>query len=161
MTILQILKDWRLQRHARLARLAIKKKNWASKVTPKMFKYMRNAGLIILLLTGIARAETINVEKLATAIYYAEGGAKTHFPYGIKSIPTYGNKEYARKICINTIRNNIKRFAKQNKYTDFLEFLGSRYCPITIKSEYYLNKNWVSNVRRLYYKQLALSSKRE
>jgi len=94
--------------------------------------------------------EIINIETLATAIYYAEGGAKTKFPYGIKSIDTKGNKEYARKICINTIRNNIKRFNNQNKYTDYIEFLGSRFCPTTIPSEYALNRHWVGNVRKIY-----------
>ncbi len=85
--------------------------------------------------------------QIADAIYKAENSVK--YPYGIKSINTYGNKEYARKICLNTIRNNRKRFAKQTKYTNFIEFLGSRYCPTTIKSEYKLNKNWVRNVN--YY----------
>lgn len=95
-----------------------------------------------------------SVEQIADAIYLAEGGAKTKFPYGIKSLRyedrsnrSLTKEKWARKICINTIRNNIKRFAGQNEYSDFLEFLGSRYCPTTIKSEYHLNKNWVSNVR--------------
>ncbi len=100
--------------------------------------------LVFFMSLRATEASSFNIEKLATAIYYAEGGAKTRHPYGIKSIPTYGNKEYARKICINTIRNNIKRFKKQNKYTDFIEFLGSRYCPV---SAHTLNRNWCKNVR--------------
>jgi len=117
-------------------------------------KYFIQAVIVFILLfcwLACVWAEDININALADAIYIAEGGAKTSYPYGIKSINTYGNKEYARKICMNTIRNNIKRFSKQTKYTDFIEFLGSRYCPTTIKSEYYLNKNWVKNVRSLYY----------
>ena len=85
--------------------------------------------------------------QIADAIYKAENSK--HFPYGIKSVNTFGNENVARKICLNTIRNNRVRFARQNKYNDFIEFLGSRYCPTTIKSEYHLNKNWVSNVK--YY----------
>jgi hypothetical protein len=87
---------------------------------------------------------TYTNEQIADAIYRAENSVK--YPYGIKSIDTKGNKEYARKICLNTIRNNRKRFAKQSQYKDFISFLGSRYCPTTIKSEYSLNKNWVANV---------------
>ena len=80
--------------------------------------------------------------KIADAIRLAENSKK--FPYGIKSIDTHGDEVYARKICLNTIRNNKKRFLKQTKYTDFIEFLGSRFCPPSAHS---LNKNWVSNVR--------------
>ena len=95
----------------------------------------------------VCKAEEYTNDQIANAIYKAENS--TRYPYGIKSINTFGNKDYARKICLNTIRNNRVRFAKQNKYKDFIEFLGSRYCPLTIKSEYHLNKNWVKNVK--YY----------
>ena len=102
-----------------------------------------------------ARAEMIDVEKLADAIYKAENSVK--YPYGIKSLK-YENRsdrglskeQWARKICINTIKNNLKRFANQDKYKDFISFMGSRYCPITIASEYHLNKNWINNVRHFY-----------
>ena len=80
--------------------------------------------------------------QIANAIYRAENSVK--YPYGIKSINTHGNKDYARKICLNTIRNNRVRFAKQTKYKDFIEFLGSRYCPV---SAHKLNRNWVKNVK--------------
>lgn len=80
--------------------------------------------------------------EIANAIYKAENSIK--YPYGIKSINTYGDKDYARKICLNTIRNNRVRFAKQNKYNDFIEFLGSRYCPPSAHS---LNRHWVKNVK--------------
>jgi len=109
------------------------------------------AALVLFLLTtfGIVKlvwADYSN-DEIANAIFKAENSSK--YPYGIKSVPTYGNKEYARKICLNTIRNNRKRFANQTKYKDFISFLGSRYCPTTIPSEYYLNKNWIKNVN--YY----------
>jgi hypothetical protein len=105
--------------------------------------------LIALCIVGILAtpAYAYTNEQIAHAIYKAEGGSKTKYPYGIKSINTHGNKEYAHKICLNTIRNNRIRFIKQDKYKDFIEFLGSRYCPTTIRNEYYLNKNWVKNVR--------------
>jgi hypothetical protein len=119
----------------------------AMKHTPKGYASFILAGIVLPLFFSTAYAE-INVEKLADAIYKAENSSK--YPYGIKSINTYGNKDYARKICINTIKNNLKRFKKQTRYSDFIEFLGSRYCPVTIKSEYRLNKNWVRNVRHFY-----------
>lgn len=150
------------------AYLAINKPSWAHSVAPKVLSWLRKqksevplvenekvweaakivtiAGVLgTILVFGfakVAKAETD--EQIADAIYKAENSVR--YPYGIKSIDTKGNKEYARKICLNTIRNNRKRFAKQTKYKDFISFLGSRYCPTTIKSEYSLNKNWVRNV---------------
>ena len=112
-------------------------------------------GLIWLICVIPARAEVIDVDKLANAIYKAENSVK--YPYGIKSLKyedrsdrNLTKEQWARKICINTIKNNLKRFAKQDKYRDFISFLGSRYCPTTIKSEYALNKNWINNVRHFY-----------
>ena len=99
--------------------------------------------IILIPLSGYAYTN----DQIANAIYKAENSKC--FPYGIKSVNTFGNENVARKICLNTIRNNRVRFVKQDKYKDFIEFLGSRYCPTTIKSEYHLNKNWVYNVK--YY----------
>ena len=99
--------------------------------------------LITLLLVGISIplwAWTDN--EIADAIYKAENSVK--YPYGVRSIDTKGDKDYARKICLNTIRNNRKRFIRQSEYKDFIEFLGSRYCPV---SAHPLNINWVRNVR--------------
>jgi len=53
------------------------------------------------------------VDLLADAIYWAEGGANTNFPYGIKSVRGDNEREY-RKICKNTIKNNIRRFKEQS-----------------------------------------------
>jgi len=96
--------------------------------------------LLFLIITTPAFAYTN--DQIADAIYQAENSVK--FPYGIKSINTHGNKEYARRICLNTIRNNRKRFSNQTKYKDYIEFLGSRFCPPTAHK---LNVNWVRNVR--------------
>ena len=65
--------------------------------------------------------------KVADAIYLAENSTK--YPYGIKSINTHGNKAYARKITIQTIINNWKRWEKDGKRQDYIDFLGDRYCP--------------------------------
>ena len=89
--------------------------------------------------------QVVDVEQLANAIYVAEGSVK--YPYGIKSIDTHGDAVYARKICINTIRNNIKRYNDSGRLVDYITFLGSRYCPV---SAHELNKNWVRNVTSIY-----------
>jgi hypothetical protein len=88
-------------------------------------------------------------EKIAEAIWHAEGGEKTRYPYGIMG---YGqlSKEKAYQICLNTIRNNKERFKNQDKYSDFIEFLGSRYCP---PAEHELNVHWVGNVKYFLNKQ--------
>jgi len=101
---------------------------------------------------GLARAEYTN-DQIADAIYLAEGGARAKVPYGILSVKVKDEAE-ARRVCLNTIRNNRIRFTKQNKYTDFIEFLGSRYCPVLAHK---LNRNWVKNVKYWLatYKKLA------
>ena len=81
--------------------------------------------------------------EIVNAIYKAEGGAKAQYAYGIRSVK-YSDINEARRICFNTVRNNRVRFAKQNKYSDYIEFLGSRYCPV---SAHKLNQYWISNVK--------------
>lgn len=90
--------------------------------------------------------------KIAEAIYKIEGGKNTKFPYGIKSINTKGNKEKAKRICLNTIKNNQIRFSnlselERKKYHCFLDFLGSRYCPV--ESDPRGHKNWIKNIHLL------------
>ncbi len=91
-----------------------------------------------------AKAETIDIneEKLADAIYKAENSVK--YPYGIKSIDTKGDVAYARKICLNTIKNHKKRHSNHVCGLDFITCLGNRYCPPTAHS---LNRNWVRLVK--------------
>ena len=100
--------------------------------------------LILLLCSPCLAEERYNNDKLADAIYLAEGGNKTRFFYGIKSINTHGDKVYARKICINTINNNYRRWVKAGSKGDFTDFLGAVYCP---PKAHPLNKNWTRNVR--------------
>lgn len=135
---------------ADLDRLGITSKDELHSALILIFCILGAIGIVLFSSCNVqsVRAEEIKYtnDQIANAIYKAEGGAKTRHPYGIKSINTYGNKEYARKICLNTIRNNRKRFAKQTKYKDFILFLGSRFCPTNIPSEYSLNRHWVKNV---------------
>ena len=95
----------------------------------------------------IVQAEYTIIE-IADAIYKAEGGEKSNFPYGIKSVKCEGKKE-CKRICLNTIRNNRERYTQYGykKFNTFLEFLASRYCPIGASNDSKgLNKNWLKNV---------------
>lgn len=86
-------------------------------------------------------------EQIVNAIFQAEGGYKATYLYGIRSV-SYKDEAEARQICLNTIRNNRKRFANQTKYEDYLEFLASRYCPVGAKNDPNgLNQHWLRNVK--------------
>ena len=97
----------------------------------------------VFFLSGLACAYTN--EQIADAIFWAEGGYKATYLYGIRSIP-YKDEADARRICLNSIRNARKRWEKAGKPEDFITFMGRRYCPPTAHS---LNSNWVKNV--LFY----------
>jgi len=106
------------------------------------------ATVILLCLVGSTHAEEINNEKLADAIFLAEGGYNAEYLYGIRSV-NYDTEQEARRICLNTIKNNRKRFAEYGykNYKTYLEFLASRYCPVGAKNDPNgLNKNWIKNV---------------
>ena len=87
-------------------------------------------------------------DQIADAIWRAEGGAKAKKPYGILSVPCEGEQD-CRQICLNTIRNNRKRFADYGykQYDDFLSFLSSRYAPINCENDNGTNQYWLKNVR--------------
>ena len=102
--------------------------------------------LITFLLLAIATpCHALNVERLADAIYQAEGGAKTSHPYGILA---HYNTTTPRQACINTINHALKDWDGKK---DFITFLGNRYCPVGAANDPTgLNKNWIKNVTRLY-----------
>lgn len=87
-------------------------------------------------------------EQLATAIWYSEGGARAVKPYGILSVKVNGAAE-ARRVCLNTIRNNRVRWQKAGAKGDYLEFLARRYAPVVgaTNDPQGLNRNWLRNVR--------------
>ena len=85
-----------------------------------------------------AQAYTDN--QLADAIYRAEGGTKTRFPYGVRSIKC-DTKEECQQICLNSIKNAKKRWLKAGKPEDFIVFMGRRYSPPNI------NPHWVRLVK--------------
>lgn len=106
---------------------------------------------IILMIGGCNKAYAYSDEEYANAIYKAEGGKKTKYPYGIKSVKCT-TEASCRNVCLRTIKNNRIRFKQYGyrHYSSFTQFLGSRYCPTSgsnfTASEKRLNKNWVKNV---------------
>lgn len=91
-------------------------------------------------------ASGYSCESIVDAIYWSEGGDKTQYPYGIRSVACSGNKE-CRKVCLNTVRNNVKRWEKSRSHgdvRDYLTFLWNRYCP---PSEHSKNAYWLKNVK--------------
>ena len=94
-------------------------------------------------------ASTINVDRLVEAIGKAENSQK--YPYGIKSINTHGNVEYAKKLCRQSVLNNIKRWERAKKPEGFVLFMSRRYCPINAPDDPNgLNVNWTKNVLHFY-----------
>lgn len=91
-------------------------------------------------------ASNFSNQELANAIFKAEGGYKAKYLYGIVSVP-YKDEAGARRICLNTIRNQYKRHARHNCGKDYLQCLADRYCPINASNDPSgLNKNWLRNV---------------
>ncbi len=86
------------------------------------------------------------IERLANAIYWAENSKK--YPYGIISINTHGNEKLARRICKNTIKNQIKRWNRKEPY---IVSLRNRYAPIGAGNDPKgYNANWIRNVKYFY-----------
>ena len=98
--------------------------------------------LFFFLLTVNAYAGEYSNSEIANAIYKTENSKR--YPYGVVSINTKGNEAYARRICLNSISNNRKRWVKAGRPEDFIIFMGRRYCPPKVHS---LNSNWVRNVK--------------
>lgn len=98
--------------------------------------------LLLSNLTILGAISSNNVNLIVNSIYKIEGGVKTAYPYGIKSIKTSN----PRQVCWNTVVNNVKRYQNQTKYTNYFEFLGSRYCPVE-NDKTGLNKNWARNLQ--------------
>ena len=86
------------------------------------------------------------INRIVAAIYRIEGGDKARVPYGILSVKVK-DKEAARKVCYNTVRNNYVRWTKAVKPDDFAKFIATRYCPPS--ADAVGHKNWVNNFRKI------------
>ena len=98
----------------------------------------------------IVRSKSIRLvsySRIVDAIYRAEGGHKAQYLYGIRSV-SYRSPAHARQICLNTVRNNYRRWKAQGARGSYLEFLASRYAPRNVSNDpYQLNRHWLNNVR--------------
>lgn len=97
--------------------------------------------LACLALSARADLPQSDANRLADAIYKAEGGAATRFPYGIS---TKYRHTTPRQACINTIQHAHRDWVKAGSNGDYLVFLAKRYSP--------LSQYWLKNVRHFYLK---------
>jgi hypothetical protein len=88
-------------------------------------------------------------DKMASAIFLAEGGKKAKVPYGILSVKVKDEAD-ARRICLNSINNSWARWEKSGSPGDFITFFGARWAPVGASNDpRNLNSNWVRNVRAI------------
>lgn len=111
--------------------------------------------LAILLLSALPCVASINQERLADAIWLAEGGAQSKSPYGILSVPVHDPIE-ARAICIRTIRHAILDFHGRSDKA-FIRWFSLKYCPPSV--DCIGNRHWKRNVIWFYSKDLMATRK--
>ena len=117
-----------------------------------MFIETMKCRLLFALLLSAASAqsaETLNRQKLAHAIYLAEGGARAKVPYGILSVKVRDAAE-ARQVCLRTIDRAWSDYSSlRSPASGFIPFLADRYCP---PADAPGNRNWKRNVSYFYSK---------
>lgn len=101
-----------------------------------------------ILASGVAHGALSEAEagRMVDCIYLVEGGAKARVPFGILSVKVNGYAE-ARRVYLNTVRNNYRRWEKAGKPGEFADFLGNVYCPASADPKG--NANWRRNFKRL------------
>jgi hypothetical protein len=108
---------------------------------------MKRAWLISAFSFSAFQLFALDEQRLATAIYRAEGGPRANVPYGIHDGHPHTEPE-ARKICLATIRHAEADFRFQHvsfSAFQFVDFLGDRYCPPSADPTG--NRNWKHNVK--------------
>ena len=93
-----------------------------------------------------AGLSSVTANRIADAIYQVEGGPKARAPYGILSVNVSSTAD-ARRVCLNTIRNNHDRWIRAGRPGEYLDFLADRYCPRS--ADPVGNRNWKRNIRRI------------
>ena len=89
--------------------------------------------------------------RLADAIYHAEGIHSTK-PYGIlKPFCNRNNASQCRKACLQTIRKRFllwqETLSSQSTSLPFIPYLALSYAPLNAKNDHTgSNKNWIKNV---------------
>jgi hypothetical protein len=105
--------------------------------------------LLVLLLAVAGAAAGSFEERMADAIFVSEGGSKAKVPYGILSCKVKDQSD-ARRICIRSIENNIKRWEAANRPCDFVTWMARRWTPISHDPNGHIN--WIKNVNSLLKK---------
>jgi hypothetical protein len=106
--------------------------------------------LAVLLLTiYVASADNRNFERIADAIFLAEGGNKTRFPYGVRiwdlERAQWRPSLTPRAECLAIIRRQHDCWAGKDRPGDFINFLARVYCPVTDSDQG--QQNWIRNVK--------------
>ena len=110
---------------------------------------------ITLLFIGCQRQteikEKIDVSKMCEAIYRSEGGDRTNYPYGIKSV-SCKTKDECRLKCLESVRNQFKLFTRHGGkgIKNFIREFARRYDSGDSRIGQAI---WIKNVTRIYYKQ--------
>jgi hypothetical protein len=105
-----------------------------------MIKIYLILGVLLVNFSVFGQISSNNIYLIVENIYKLEGGPKTKWPYGIKSIKTNNPKQ----ICWNTVVNNYKRWENAGKTNNYLDFLADRYCPP--KDDKIGNIRWKRNI---------------
>lgn len=82
-------------------------------------------------LTPAGRASqhpTYDAEAMATAIYFAEGGAKARVPYGVLSVRVKDHAE-ARAVTLRSLARARRDWIAAGSRGEFVDFFCDRWCP--------------------------------
>jgi hypothetical protein len=135
-------------------RLAQRTRRIANRLGYKLTAFVPMLVFWLAPLTGQAAPTPAFAAKLADAIYVAEGGTKARVPYGVLSIKPPANvktpeqlKAWARRITLNSIANNWRRWESAGRPGTFVKFIATRWCPPSADPQGHTN--WVRNVTKL------------
>ena len=94
--------------------------------------------------------EVVNEEKMCEAIYRSEGGDRTNYPYGIKSV-SCATKMECKAVCIKTMRHYKKDFARHGGHgvKNFIKYASFRYVGLRDRTR----EAWEKNVNFYCKKQ--------
>jgi len=85
-------------------------------------------------------------ERMADCVFKIEGGSKTRWPYGVKSVKVSGEAE-ARRVTINSINNGWKRWEAAGKPEPFTIHFARRWCPPSADPVGF--RNWTNNITKM------------
>ena len=94
--------------------------------------------------------ENLDENKLCEAIYRSEGGDRTNYPYGIKSV-SCATKMECKAVCIKTMRHYKKDFARHGGHgvKNFIKYASFRYVGLRDRTR----EAWEKNVNFYCKKQ--------